>query len=58
MRYYAKSTGSDGIQLELAPTMRDPVDHPDTAREFVTRFAEFVGTRLGRHLERSEALLV
>lgn len=54
VRTYARSTGSGGIQLELAPIMRDPVEHPDTAGEFALRFSELLATRSARCMSREE----
>lgn len=51
-RTYARSTGSGAIQLELAPSMRDPLEHPDTAGEFVLRFSELLATRSARCMAR------
>lgn len=53
VRTYARSTGSGGIQLELAPSMRDPLEHPDTAGEFVLRFSELLATRSARCMDRA-----
>lgn len=58
VRTYARATGSGAIQLELAPSMRDPLEHPDTAGEFVLRFSELLSTRSARTIAREEALLV
>ena len=58
VRTYARSTGSGAIQLELAPSMRDALEHPDTAGEFVLRFAELLSTRSNRSMERAESALV
>lgn len=58
VRSYAQSTGSGAIQLELAPSMRDALEHPDTAGEFVLRFAELLSTRSSRCMARAEAVLV
>ncbi|ACL41945.1 hypothetical protein Achl_3994 (plasmid) [Pseudarthrobacter chlorophenolicus A6] len=52
VRTYARSTGSGGIQLELAPSMRDPLAHPDTAGEFVLRFSELLATRSARCMDK------
>ncbi|MET4144173.1 hypothetical protein [Arthrobacter sp. UYCo732] len=57
VRTYARSTGSGGIQLELAPSMRDPLEHPDTAAEFVLRFAELLATRSARCTALEAALI-
>lgn len=56
VRTYARSTGSGGIQLELAPSMRDPLAHPGTAGEFVLRFSELLATRSARCMERESLL--
>ena len=58
VRAYAKAMGSDGIQLELAPSMRDPEEHAGSAAEFVTRFAELLATRSSRQVEKAGAVLV
>ena len=58
VRTYARSTGSGAIQLELAPSMRDALEHPDTAGEFVLRFAELLSTRSSRSMAKAEAVLV
>jgi hypothetical protein len=58
VRTYAQATGSGAIQLELAPSMRDPLEHPDTAGEFVLRFAELLATRSARCMGKLEAALV
>ncbi|WP_230854572.1 hypothetical protein [Arthrobacter terrae] len=57
VRTYARSTGSGAIQLELAPRMRDAVEHPDTAGEFVLRFGELLTTRSARCMAREETVL-
>lgn len=58
VRTYARATGSGAIQLELAPSMRDPLEHPDTAGEFVLRMSELLATRSARTMTRGESLLV
>lgn len=58
VRTYARSSGSGGIQLELAPSMRDPLEHPDTAGEFVLRLSELLATRSTRCMAREESALV
>jgi hypothetical protein len=58
VRTYARSTGSGAIQLELAPSMRDPTEHPDTAGEFVLRLGELLATRSARCMAQTESLLV
>lgn len=58
VRTYARASGSGAIQLELAPSMRDPLEHPDTAGEFVLRFAEVLSTRSTRCMARAESALV
>lgn len=45
VRSYVQSTGGDGLQLDLAPTMRNPHEHPETTLDFIARF----GTVLGAH---------
>jgi hypothetical protein len=58
VRTYARSTGSGAIQLELAPSLRDPLEHPDTAGEFVLRLSELLATRSARCMAQTESLLV
>lgn len=58
VRTYARSTGSGAIQLELAPSMRDPLEHPDTAGEFVLRLSELLSTRSNRCMAQAESALV
>lgn len=56
VRSYARSTGSGGVQLELGPRMRDPLEHPDTAGEFVLRLSELLSTRSARCMAQEAAL--
>lgn len=57
-RTYARATGSGGIQLELAPSMRDPLEHPDTSAEFVRRLSGLLASRSAMGAELEEAALV
>lgn len=57
-RSYARSTGSGAIQLELAPSMRDAVEHPETSGEFVLRFSELLSTRSRRCMDQARSALV
>lgn len=58
VRSYARSTGSGAIQLELAPSMRDVLEHPDTAAEFVLRFSEMLATRSARCMALTDSAMV
>lgn len=57
-RTYARSTGSGGIQLELAPRMRDPLEHPDTAGEFALRLSELLANRSASCMRQAAEALV
>lgn len=39
IRTYAQGRGGDGIQLNISSTLRDPLEHPETAALFINRFA-------------------
>lgn len=58
VRTYARAGGSGAFQLELAPSMRDAVEYPDTAREFVLRLSEPPATRSSRCMTRGDSALV
>lgn len=45
IRSYIQSRGGDGIQLNVAPTLRDPEEHPDAAELLITRLTELLKTR-------------
>lgn len=57
VRTYARSTGSGAIQLDLAPSMRNPLEHPETAGEFVSRFSDLLATRSNRCMALEEPAL-
>lgn len=42
---YVRMIGGRGIQLDLAPSLRDTDEHPDTTAEFVTRFRDVLLAR-------------